>query len=667
MTKQNKRQIKTIKGITINTNNLSYTEFRDVDILTSLVFVDCIFEVPLSFQYSSFQRRLKFVNCVFHKSVTFGEFYKSELCSFVGEDIDFQKCIFHEQVFFDGVKCNGNIRIDSCEFLYESKGWNDYSLSFMSVTVHTYIKLINTKLIGGINFNACRVENIGIIFAAVSVNNPKCKIDFTAVTTGKEISFLACQIECDIMLLDGVNLSQANGHIIFGGEQEFIIDYNFRDLDAETSQETIRRVVSEEFQKNGLTEEIQSIDNVGMTLCVTEGKTVHFIAPAAEHKHVVTVGNNIRANQFLLNYSFIGIELMIAFTKIHTLNLDLNNLTSAGYIMLKYTHIEAPYIAMKNVSCVSDFSWQNVFYKPIDRDGFSDYGIDLSGAQIGGSCFFNNILFDKTENSKSDCIRICMMHANINSQFVLGYFRGINYPTVLKIFLPSSKCKTFNWNYDDHTYMGLDLDDFEFDNMTINYKDPDYKLLYSLMPWYYDGKELKNYLEKFKLFNENQKQVHAIINGEISFLRKCQNMLLVGTDRSSEANKIWRLRNKLRIKYRYHGRHSLSYILSRIGNEITDYGLSSKYIWTALILCFVALCLLNISILFPQKTFAFCIMQSAVQYIPAIDFGDISITAFVSELPWWYRFAIFSARIVGFLLLTILIASFAGFWRGINK
>ena len=260
-----------------------------------------------------------------------------------------------------------------------------------------------------------------------------------------------------------------------------------------------------------------------------------------------------------------------------------------------------------------------------------------------------------------------MMHASINTQFAISYLRGINYPTVIKIFLSSSKCQSFIWNYDEYTYMGLDVDNFEFENMTINYKDPDYKLLHCLMPWYYDGKELKNYLEKFNLFNENQKQVHAIINGEISFLRKCQNMLLVGTDRSSEANKIWRLRNKLRIKYRYHGKRSVSYILSRIGNEITDYGLSSQYIWTAMLICFLALCLLNIYLILPQKSIAFCIMQSAVQYIPAIDFGDVSITTFIEGLPWWYRFAVFAARIVGFLLLSILIASFAGFWKGINK
>ena len=243
MIKLNKRHVKTIRGINIDSKTLSFTEFRDVDILASMEFVDCTFERPLNFQYSHFQRRLKFSNCVFKKTVIFGEFGKSELCSFVGEDIDFQRCIFHDQVFFDGIKCNGNIRIDSCEFLYKSKGWNDYALSFASSTIHTYIKIINTKLLGGIDFNACRVENIGIIISAVSVNNPKSKIDFTSVTIGKEISFLACQIDCDIMMLDGVNLSQSNGHIIFGGVQEFIIDYNFQNMDPETSQDKIKEII----------------------------------------------------------------------------------------------------------------------------------------------------------------------------------------------------------------------------------------------------------------------------------------------------------------------------------------------------------------------------------------------------------------------------------------
>ena len=60
--------------------------------------------------------------------------------------------------------------------------------------------------------------------------------------------------------------------------------------------------------------------------------------------------------------------------------------------------------------------------------------------------------------------------------------------------------------------------------------------------------------------------------------------------------------------------------------------------------------------------------QSLIQYIPTIDFGDeLKIINFEQGLPNGYKYLVIAARITGFVLITILVASLGGLWKGRNK
>ncbi|MCQ2258628.1 MAG: hypothetical protein MJZ41_11670 [Bacteroidaceae bacterium] len=384
----------------------------------------------------------------------------------------------------------------------------------------------------------------------------------------------------------------------------------------------------------------------------------------------------IECDSFIASNSSLGSNLFIENVFLKTKILDVQE-TNVGSFTIDNSLLSIAAVDMRNMNISNSLNINHTLLKFKNNVDASDmdrlfnenkFGhIVLSSTKIQHSLDFDTIVvkFEKEDEDKNDS----HFTLDCDNMLIGGKARFVNIKSnandELVINLHETVVDSCDMSFDKNDRVKLYLEDFKFDNIQINKKIPGYKELRSMLPSKYSK------LKKTK--EDTNIQECQVESGLIGFMRECQDKLILSQDGYDEANNIWRLRNKIRL-YQQYGGNKLKYWTHSGWDRFTDFGLSSTTIIYVVLGVFFLYLGLNFLILHQYTSFDVqndklgVVGQSLIQYIPTIDFGDeLRIINFEKGLPSGYKYLVIAARITGFILISILVASLGGLWKGRNK
>lgn len=618
--------------ITVDENNMHF--YTDKAVEEGILYHNCKINIPLSFVYSQIKGRVCFENCEFLCNVIFGNLDNVTCCS-IDQNIEFRSCIFNDQLLLDGISCGGSIVIEDCKFIEE----NEIGLAIRSAHIANSLVIRNSILKSGLNFDNSTIDLVGCIFENVIVDNEVSSISFRSCHLNKQLQFLGYTL--NVMDLDFTRLSldNSNGFVFISG----IYCFRFTEEEELTDER-----VSFHFVEEGFNEYPIKYVKIGNHIAVYYGKEQFILEKCENSRYLVykccvidtqliNFCNSDMGNEFISEHSILS-STQIRFDE-----------SSVGNWRIRNSIITTAFLCHKNstVRNCLDFSNNTV---QLFKDSFiKEVGLCFDFIVIDNNVNFTN----NWVKANSETCRIDFRHACVGGDFNLSDFDTTN--TVFS--LQRTTIKTFDISVSLQVPIRFEFEDLVTEHFRINKQLPDCTILKSIIPSVRPREKKKNDI------------LLSIASGEIGILRKCQEQLAEDQDSDTEANKIWRLRNDLSVLKQNNYKKRFSYWTSLYWKRLTDYGLSSSNLVIAVIVMFALYSAVNYLCLSrnPMDDGSL-IGQSLIQYIPTIDFGsELNIINFESHLPSWYKYVVIFGRITGFILISILVASFAGVWEGRNK
>lgn len=688
-------------------NNKDLFDYRDKVISEPLIFSDCEFETDVLFQYCNIESRIMFERCVFNKQLIFGD-KKDSYHAYVSQNIECNDCTFHDKVLLDGLICKGNVFFSKCVFSYKSQDYSDYGLSISRSVIDNSLQLRNCEFNCGIDFSNSNFTHNGCVFEEVNIKSKKGVLDFSSCHVGKELTFHKCQIVIGMIRMDQLGVDESTGSVKFIGDGNAISKIELTDNLLERIKDPNTRIefilslpIIEEY--GGYKSFSIMRENI-ITVRVGNG----FLCFKKEEKNervyfsVYNWGYLKVINDFFLSNGNLGCTVFFEDIEVHCTILDVQE-SRCGSFTIDNAVIESNVWDLRSMQISNNFNVNHTlcqfFDMGLDMDKLfkkSKFGhIQTCSTEIGHDFDFNDNYFEiaglngepfydeegnvdltpRSVHLDFDRMRIggsitmenlyLSRHSHLidtnNESEIIAHELHVN--------LEATTTETCFFNFTDENWCNLYIEDFKFANILINGKLPGKTELIAMIPKESSFIRPKEYDKIVK----GSKQGCNIQTGMISFMRDCQDKLIKTKDGYDEANEIWRLRNQLRLFQQYKNKR-LKYFLYRTWNKFTDFGLTSTTILYVVLGVFVLYLGLNILILslYTQHDIASdkmsVIGQSLIQYIPTIDFGDeIKIINFEQGLPPEYKYLVIAARITGFILISILIASLGGLWKGRNK
>lgn len=682
-------------------------DFRDKKLSKPIIFSDCEFDTDVLFQYSNIDSRILFQRCVFNGKLIFGDKNES-YHAFVSQNVECNDCTFNDKVLLDGLICDGNIFFNDCRFLYKSVDIEDYGLSISRSKVENSIQLKNCQLSCGIDLSNSSISHNGCVFEDVIIKSKKGELKFTSCHVGKELSFTNCGIVVDRIMMDQLGVDDITGSVKFVGGNKLLERIKLNEDDLMLIKNPDRR--NNYILKFPILEEHGGFrDFLVMRENITTLKTGNGYLCFKKTKHennfyydVFTWSFiNVNRDFFLSNGDF-GNTFFIENAEVHCAIFDAQE-SKCGSFTIDNAIVETSVWDLRSMHISNCFNINHTLCQFFDqkldmtklfkKDKFAH--LQICSTEIGHNFDFNDIDFeiadmngmpfrDKNGNLEKSAKSIYLDtdHMKVGgsitieniSVFKKSHLIDINNESVelshiLNVNLEATNTETCVLNFTNENWCNLYLEDFKFSNILINGSLPGKTELVAMIP-----KEL-SFLsgKKYDKIISGAKQGCNIQTGMISFMRECQDKLISTKDGYDEANEIWRLRNQLRLYQQYKNK-KFKYNVYKTWNKFTDFGLSSTTIIFVVLGVFVLYLGLNVLVLSLYTHYDVSgdkmsvVGQSLIQYIPTIDFGDeLKIINFEQGLPNGYKYLVIAARITGFILISILVASLGGLWKGRNK
>ena len=682
-------------------------DFRDKKLSQPLIFSDCEFDTDVLFQYSYIDSRILFKRCIFNGKLIFGD--KSESYhAVISQNIECNECTFNDKILLDGLCCNGNVFFNNCRFSYKSVDNEDYGLSISRSKVENSIQLRNCQLSCGIDFSNSSISHNGCIFEDVIIKSKNGEIKFTSCHVGKELSFINCGIIVDRIMMDQLGVDDITGSVKFVGGGKILekIELNEEDLKDIKNPDTRNKLILtypilEEY--GGFRDFLVMRENITTVktgkgyLCFKKTKQWDNFYYDVFSLSLIKVKRDF----FLSNGDF-GKTFFIENTEIHCAIFDVQE-SKCGSFTIDNAIVETAVWDLRSMQISNCFNINHTLFQFFDqkldmtklfkKDKFAH--LQICSTEIGHNFDFNDNEFeiadmngmpfyDKNGNLEisAKTIYVDTDHMKVGGSLTidnLSVFKkshlidtkneSVEISHILNVNLEATSTETCVLNFTNENWCDLSLEGFKFSNILINGSLPGKTELVAMIPKessFLSGKEYD------KIIN-GSKQGCKIQTGIIGFMRECQDKLISTKDGYDEANEIWRLRNQLRLYQQYKNK-KFKYNLYKTWAKFTDFGLSSTTIIYVVLGVFMLYLGLNFLVLSLYTHYDVTgdkmsvVGQSLIQYIPTIDFGDeLKIINFEQGLPNGYKYLVIAARITGFVLISILVASLGGLWKGRNK
>ncbi len=644
-------------------------DLRDKQISEVLEYDHCLFKGNVLLQFCRVEQRLKFKKCKFENDIIFGKKSQS-FGSYIGQELYFEDCEFIGQVYLDGIRCDGNIMFSNCLFRHESQFENDYALSIGSADIANTVIIKDSAMLGGISLADTTIHLVGFILENVKIIAPKCNLYFSTCHLNKEFLIKACTISVKRLFMEKMNMNSENGNIkLTGTRLNRIIKSN--------QEESVEDFAKSKFAhpKLNLDTNFEYVRTVGnYTTIKTADKNLYSLVNVGENLFFLYKSNYIEAEEVItFRSSTLGNSFEIIGSELHSKYICLSEST-CGTMIYENSYFQLKRFDLNSLNVNGTFCSENNQYgievpdvelKLQNSEIVNENnGVVMHSASIGNNLNLINTHFNLIDGNGT--VQYDMSNIQIGGVLSISDICG-NCHVVFN--LENSKCDEFCYSQTGTSNIRLKLEGSQFDNIRMEKTMPNFEFVSGLL----SSKDIK-VLPKKKIETYQKKQKTTIESGTINFLRNCQDQLINKQDDFEEANKIWRLRNKIRLLRKNQYKKNLSYWANISWNELTDYGLSSFRLALAVVLVFLGYCLLNSYVLdsYTQYNVADNTMnvvgQSLIQYVPTIDFGDeVKIIEFEEGLPSMYKYIVIFARIVGFILISVLVGSLGGLWTGRNK
>jgi hypothetical protein len=349
----------------------------------------------------------------------------------------------------------------------------------------------------------------------------------------------------------------------------------------------------------------------------------------------------------------VGSQLNIGQTEFQTPLLCLDNIVAKNRINFIDVSIKTRLISSEYVSC-KNLTFQNVDLLISNYSDSSlnilipskenERGIFLKNSRILDNFIIKDLLIHKVkgECNKSDFF-LQTDFMEIGKECLLeriSFRNNENRRNKLKISFNYVSAKQFCFNAINWGAICLGTENIQFLDFKIDKLYPNY--------------------ERIKYLIDNE-----IIDakGKIQLLRQIENVLADKYNQEKNARKFWRLRYSLRIKQEHPRTH---FFVNRLYKWFLDYGLSSTRL-VFLLLCIMLLFDIYVSTIF-HVPLCNSIINGLVIFSP-VGFDNNIIDPIIIPKPeaFLYSVIVVLHRVLSYILLAIIIASYGGFFRGRYK
>ena len=641
-------------------------DYRSKDIEENLIFEGETFTDEVLFQYCTLSKSIRFRDCVFSKDIVFGEDVSSQLFSSIGQDLVFDNCIFYGRIMLEGLRCEGSVYFKHCISKYRSKNTSDFAFSLASAKINGCVELSNSKFEGGISFNCTHVSDINCCLIGVSVVNENACVQFTSAELANELSYKGCYFNCGIVSIDNVHLDENHGRLIFDkntlGEVHGI-DFGIFELPKLERNCEIAELIT---QVGGEMRQVKAFFSTPERIEIRDNDNqVFYIYPIDDSSVRIYQATSFIANNVSLCYSKVGAQILLNDSFLAADEIDSSHCKSNGTVMISGVTFQTQHgVNFNNLVVSGSLNVRECrLINPIaQNEQEKPFLLSFYNLQVGSECQINTLRGGKNVKTLNIDLSFSHMGGELRIDDIVP--KNIQKAVIILQSAETRSCNLFEKKPDGEKYVPveLEMDGFYADKITmLSHRTPKVSLLQRVIPQEYSGKKMKD-------------QCLIIRKGLIPFLRLCQDHIIKQDDDFTEANKIWRLRNKIRIKIEH--RSKLSYFTSYLWNYFTDFGLSSRRILYFAIFLLFGLLVLNIYVFYAmyayyhlpeQQTILSCLGQSLLQFISSINFTAKNLVEAEEYAPHWYQVLIVLFRIVGFVLTSILVGSSTDLWKGRNK
>lgn len=423
------------------------------------------------------------------------------------------------------------------------------------------------------------------------------------------------------------------------------------------------------YKETNFKEELCFYNNIRMLALSTDRDDQYIAIYDSNQGFKVYKWNYIQTSSFNLHSAYVGQGLFFRQSEINTPKIDLTRITAQKTIEFEDCKLYCD-VNARGIELI-DITFNNVVFESY-RQGHEDFetflnpeneryrdneiinGIDLSYSRIKNKLSINDICIVENRNN-NNVFNIYLSFSSIGALLELCMIGTRQNDTQkVRLYLASS-----NINQIVNYMMRWEHIILNVDNSKINH----FKTINSML----------SYVESDLNFKKIKKIVSSIDDGggkgtgRVLFLKQMESTFLKD-DKYDDFEKTWKFRNKIRIKKKW---KYFSFIPLTWNYMVVNYGLSTWRLALWLVLIMISFDLL-VFFKFVDNV-SFCLVNGCIEFIPVsfntpILEGQLRSNAIKEVLKSFEYSAIVTAyKIISYILVSVLIASFTGFFRNRNE
>lgn len=411
-------------------------------------------------------------------------------------------------------------------------------------------------------------------------------------------------------------------------------------------------------------------NNVRMIKMLTNRNDIYISIYDSNQGFKVYKWNCIEASVININNAFVGQDLFFKQSEINTPKLILKNLSAEKTIEFEdcklYCDIDARNINTNDLKFNNidferpriDFCDTSFFINPeygteSENDINMINGIDLSYSIIKNRFVLNDI-----------CISSNHEESALDNSEKVGFDVFLKFSKIGSLFEFNNIGKRQSHNYVLNLYLSnANLN--QIVNQRVRWERVNLKIEYSSIQNFKslskENKSELNFNHIYKISQSIKSESEKII-----FLKQMESSF-IKEDKYDDFEKTWKFRNKIRIKKKW---GYISFIPLMWNSLVVNYGLST---WRLAMWLIVIMTAFDFLVYFRfEKNVSFCIVNGCVEFMP-VSFN----TPIMDQLrphdiaerlkTFEYSSLVTAYKVISYVLVSVLIASFSGFFRSRNE
>lgn len=433
--------------------------------------------------------------------------------------------------------------------------------------------------------------------------------------------------------------------------------------------ENIKKSYLQKYDEAIFTDELCYYNNIRMLRLYTNRDDQYVAIYDSNQGFKVYKWNYIQTTIFNLIHAYVGQGVYFRQSEINTPIINLSSLTAHKTIEfedcklycdinargieltdLKFNNIVFESFKEVNEDIETFYNQENEIY----RDIYNINGIDLSYSNIKNRLSVNDICIIKSEKNDKE-FNIYLSFSTIGSLLELCVF-GNRQDGSKKIRLDLSNS---NINQIINYLVRWDHVNLKVDNSQINHFKTINRSSHSYVNSDFNFKQVKKIV---KSIDDNEGKG----NGIVIFLKQMESTF-IKDDKYDDFEKTWKFRNKIRIKKKW---GYISFIPLMWNSLVVNYGLST---WRLAMWLIVIMTAFDFLVYFRfEENVSFCIVNGCVEFMP-VSFN----TPIMDQLrphdiaerlkTFEYSSLVTAYKVISYVLVSVLIASFSGFFRSRNE